>query len=196
MIWKNKILILFIPVLFFIIIASLVILTGLLTRSVLDQVVNGQDADIQIYLVQSAERTFVPKNDGLNMFSIYLKNTNLRNKNLFVLTIFDQDNPIRQIIINGKNIGDGEGVRFKFDPIVNSANQKYTLRLSAPDTEFSQAIETKLSLEAYYKPLSNINTIMVIIKDFITNIKDWRFLLMLVIIIPSAYFWATKLLNW
>ena len=100
------------------------------------------------------------------------------------------------IIINGKNIGDGEGVRFKFDPIVNSANQKYTLRLSAPDTEFSQAIETKLSLEAYYKPLSNINTIMVIIKDFITNIKDWRFLLMLVIIIPSAYFWATKLLNW
>lgn len=197
MIWKNKIIIFSIPLLFFIVVALLVILTGLFTRLVLDQVVNGQDADIKIYRLQSAEKIFVPKNDGLNMFSIFLKNANLRNKNVFVLTIFDQDvNPIRKVIINGKNIGDGEGVRFKFDPITNSANQKYTLQLSAPDTEFSQAVETKLSLEAYYKPQSKLNVIMVITRDFLSNLEDWQLLVMLVVIILGARFWATKLLNW
>lgn len=197
MIWKNKLLILSIPILFFIIVASLTILTGLFTRSVLDQVVNGQEADIKIYRLQSAEKVFVPKNDGLNMFSIFLKNSNLRNKNLFVLTIFDQDiNPIRKVIISGKNIGDGEGIRFKFDPIANSASQKYTLQLSAPDTEYSQAVETKLSLEAYYKPQSKLNIILVITRDFLSNIEDWRLLIMLVVIISGARFWATRLLNW
>lgn len=196
MIWKDKILILSIPVLFFIIITSLIILAGLFTRSVLDQIVNGQEADIKIYRLQSAEKIFVPKNDGLNMLSIYLKNSNLRNKNLFILTIFDQDiNPIRKVIINGKNIGDGEGVRFKFDPITDSSNQKYTLQLSAPDTEIGQAIETKMSLEAYYKPQNKFNIILEIAGDFVSNMNDWRLFVMLSVIISGAYYWATKLLN-
>lgn len=94
-----------------------------------------------VYNDQPVSQTITPVNNGLNTVVIYLKNARLLNTDPLLFSLSDSGGRIlRDIHISGRNIGDGETVRFQFPPLPDSAGRTYTLLLQAPDTAFDEPL--------------------------------------------------------
>ncbi|HBC72846.1 TPA: hypothetical protein DCZ90_03485 [Candidatus Amesbacteria bacterium] len=77
----------------------------------------------------------VPRNNGLNTVLIFFKNPNLGNTDRLIFSLsLPGGAELRHIEISGRNIGDGETVRFQFPPVPDSAGITYLLTISTPDT--------------------------------------------------------------
>ena len=91
---------------------------------------------------------FTSQEDRLTGIGLSIGNPNLKNKKEVILNLYqgkisqdsDLGKPIRQSILNGQNISDGAFVRFLFDPIANSKNQKYLISLASPDAGDEEVI--------------------------------------------------------
>lgn len=91
-----------------------------------------------IFNAQSITQTIVPQNNGLSTILIHLKNAQLKNVDPFIFSLADaHGNVLREISINGRNIGDGEDIRFQFAPISDSAGKTYAITLRAPYTDIA-----------------------------------------------------------
>lgn len=100
-----------------------------------DVIQSVHDREVPLFEHQSVQQTFHSTQDGLAVVNIFLKNPQLRNTSTILFTLQDgQGNTVRQLPINGRNVPDGETVRFQFAPIPSSANHTYTFVLTAPDT--------------------------------------------------------------
>ncbi len=96
------------------------------------------DRLVPMYQNRPVSQTISPQHDGLNVIMIFLKNRSLINTDKIIFTLSENEKVIRTIELSGSNIGDGDTVRFQFDPIPDSAGHTYSLRLEAPATQVSQ----------------------------------------------------------
>ncbi|MFH1863756.1 MAG: hypothetical protein ABIJ85_02515, partial [bacterium] len=66
----------------------------------------------------------------------------LKNKKEIMFNLYDKDkNLIRSSVLSGKNIEDGDFVKFVFDKINDSLNKTYTFTLSSPAAGPGEIIE-------------------------------------------------------
>jgi hypothetical protein len=91
------------------------------------------DKSKDLYDVFDVSQEFVSQKPGLMGIGMSIKNPNLKNKQKVAFTLYDKDlKPVREVVLSGLNIEDGSFVKFMFDPIADSKNQKYTLIMSCP----------------------------------------------------------------
>ncbi len=74
--------------------------------------------------------------NNLNIISLRLKNIGLRNKENVEFKLLDeQENTVRELVINGGSIGDDFDLNLTFPAIADSAGKIYTLTLKSPSTK-------------------------------------------------------------
>lgn len=70
-----------------------------------------------------------------------IKNPSLANKKEIIMDLYDSGgNIIRTVKLNGYNIGDGQYVKFVFEPISDSLNKDYQFTISSPQAADHEAI--------------------------------------------------------
>lgn len=90
-------------------------------------------------------QSFVSPKDYLTGIGVSIKNPNFANKKNVFVSLYDGDNIIRKVILNGQNIADGKFVKLFFEPITDSLNKKFTWSIAAPDAAFDDALEVFLT---------------------------------------------------
>ena len=138
-----------------------------------------ENTQVWVYKDHPISQTFTPKNNGLNVITIYLKNVSLRNQEPFKFVLSDKSVPIREINLSGYNIGDGDNVRFQFDPIMNSKDLPLTLTLSS-DSSQSKAIgvgfsepSQSIAYLTYYYPTSRLQVLKTVTISFIRKLFNF-----------------------
>lgn len=179
------------------------IISFLFIRRVPDLIQVQTDRLVPIYSKKPLDQSFISNFNGLNSISIYLKNRSLLNTQPLIFNLHDASGDlVREINISGRNIGDGESVRFQFEPISDSMKKKYLLHLSAPltlqndvpiEAGFSNsdtymfgssdlAYEPgDLSFQTYYRPQNRVEQLSGIIQHW-QNLLSWRFLISILIV--------------
>lgn len=118
------------------------------------------------YGSQDYRFSFVSPKDNLNSVVIKLKNISIRNSKPVYFKLLENQGVIKQIQINGSNIGDSSLVRFAFDEINNSKNKKYTVILSSPETKQKEALGIHTDfldspvITTYHKPSARLQMIL------------------------------------
>lgn len=88
---------------------------------------------VSIYGKRTFKQEFVSKESNLVAVATSIRNFNLKNEKDIILDLFDQEgNLIRTSVLNGKNIEDGDFVKFVFDVVPDSKDKKYSFELSSP----------------------------------------------------------------
>lgn len=89
-----------------------------------------------IYKDIAISQSFISEKDNLSGIGMSIKNPYFRNKKDVILKVYDEGhNHQRTIVINGINIADGSLLKFKFDPVKNSANKQFSFELLAPNVD-------------------------------------------------------------
>lgn len=102
----------------------------------------------KIYGNQTIFQSFMSPKDNLAGIGVSLKNPNLENKEDVVVNIYDDNrNLIRSATLNGKTIDDGKFVKFLFEPIQYSKDQKFVWSISAKNAPLEKALEVFLTKE-------------------------------------------------
>lgn len=120
--------------------------------------------------------SFISPKENLNSVVLKLKNISIRNTKTVYFNLLENQKSLRQIVINGSNIGDSSMTRFAFTEIKDSKDKKYTVILSSPETKQNQAlgIHTDLSdhpvIMTYHIPSSKFQLVFDTYKNFITKI--------------------------
>ncbi len=90
----------------------------------------------------SVKQSLKAKNNNLAAIGLSIKNPYFRNSQDLIFNLFDNQNQLlRTIKLNGKNIVDGNFILINFDQIENSQNKFYSFSLSAPNTTSAEALE-------------------------------------------------------
>jgi len=154
-----------------------------------------------IYSGHQVTQSFTPRNNGLNIITIYLKNVSLRNRDPFLFQLSDANGILRTIRINGYNIGDGDNVRFQFDPVADSGNKQFTLTLSSESPKelavgvgFSEVAES-IAFQTYYFPTSRINGVISNTIEFTRSLFQPVLIIFFFTTGLFAFLFAKKLFN-
>lgn len=100
---------------------------------------------LSIYGKEELSQKFISKEKNLTAIGTTVKNPNLKNKKEVILDLYDSSrNLIRKSVLNGFNIGDGDFVKFVFEPISDSLNKEYSFTLSSPTAGADEIIEVFL----------------------------------------------------
>lgn len=134
-------------------------------RRVPDSAQSSQNHLVPVYSDRPVSQSVTPLHNGFNVAVIYLRNASLLNRDPLVFTLTDaRHHLIRQIDLNGYNVGDGTNVRFQFLPVPDSAGQTYTLTLSAPATtpghpkiEIGFSGSGSMAFQLYYRPQNTLS---------------------------------------
>ena len=119
----------------FLLLASVVLSSVFLLRRMPDSTQDEVKELVPITSTQPISQTIIPNYNGLDTVYVFLKNPGVLNIDPFNFSLTGESGEkLVDIKINGRNIGDGETVKFQFPPLVSSAHQKLTLTLSAPET--------------------------------------------------------------
>lgn len=137
MIWLTTISILFL----------LFIVPGILA-SALDMIpANDQpgydyDKRLSIYGERLLSQKFISRDKNLTAIGTSIRNPNLKNQKEIVFNLYDKDkNLIRSSILSGKNIEDGDFVKFVFQSVPDSSGKEYSFTLSSFDAGPGETIE-------------------------------------------------------
>ncbi len=84
---------------------------------------------------------FKPDSDGLNLIYIQLKNPNFANIDPLFLSINDGNSVLTHVAISGRNLGDGDFVKFQISPLANIANKNLTIKLESPTADKTKFIQ-------------------------------------------------------
>jgi len=97
----------------------------------------------QIYEDRKIGQTFISNKDNLNIIILDLRNAMLKNEQsiFFYLKEVGTDRDLREIQINGLNVGDPGSVRLQFEPISDSAGKSYYFYLESPSSTVFDAVE-------------------------------------------------------
>lgn len=115
-------------------------------RQIPDAYQPGLEGTQKIYEDISVAQSFISPSNNLNGIGVSLKNPLLENKKDIFFEIYDKDKiMLRRIILNGKNIADGNFIKLIFDPIPGSQNKKFIFILSAPSSSKNEALEIFLT---------------------------------------------------
>ncbi len=83
--------------------------------------------------------------NNLSGIGLSIKNPNLINKKDINLSVFSNGNLLRSVTLNGRSIGDGNFIKFIFDPIDDSKGKVYNMVFSAPGVADGEALEIFLT---------------------------------------------------
>lgn len=99
----------------------------------------------KIYGKYVAVEPFLATRDNLSAIGTSIKNPNLKNIDDVVISVYDQvGNLLRESIVNGRNIPDGDFIKFKFDPIKDSKNRMFNVIL------YSRSVDAASPVEIFY----------------------------------------------
>lgn len=84
---------------------------------------------------------FFSKENNLSNVSMSIKNPNLINKKDLILKLYQDQIEQRTVVVSGKNIEDGNFVKFRFAPIANSKNKFFTFTVESPTSTKNEALE-------------------------------------------------------
>lgn len=137
----------------------------------------------RIFQDRIISQVFISRKDNLSAIGVSLKNPYLVNKKDIVLKIFNNKGELlRESILNGRDIKDGDFVEFIFPPIKDSVDQVYQFQLYADSTDEKEALEVfmtddylsdsksdkNMSFVSFYQPENIFSTYFDILKD-LTN---------------------------
>jgi len=127
------------------------------------------------------EQEFFPQKDNLTAIGLSVRNFNLQAKGDIILKLFSDGKKIRESVVSGYVIGDGDLVKFKFEAVPDSLGKTFVYRLIAPEVDEEKAFEIyttnkksnwsgnlsinnvlmdkSLSSLIYFKPKSRLNLI-------------------------------------
>ena len=185
----------YIPVIFLIIILILpaITLLGLRKEIGLNQTTEGEI--LFFYGVNDYRFTFLSPKENLSSIVLKLKNISIRNSKPVSFSLLENQEVIRQLHINGSNIGDPDVVRFAFAEIKNSKNVKYSVILSSPETEKNEALGIHTNtlnnpvIITYHIPTSRLQLISGVYKNFVDKIlADKIFFITWIILFDSIVF--------
>lgn len=144
----------------------------------------------KIYGENKFSQIIKPENNNLSAVGITFKNPNLRNKNNLHLEIKnDSGLTLVNKIVNGQVIGDGNFLRIKFPPIIDSINKNLIVNFSSENSIDNDALEIsltnnhngmkpQLALATFYSPENPIFTGLDIYSDWFNKLfKDFNFML-------------------
>lgn len=150
---------------------------------------------LEIYGNRTVSQDFSFGFNNLTQLRMTIKNPNLANDKDLILTLYDGNHQqISSSVVNGKNIPDGEYIKFGFSPIPDSANKHYTFVLSSPDSNQSNSYSVytdgqTVSYTAFYKPQNLLITTTTIINQFLIRLTGdsvfFVFYLLLIVLIFS-----------
>lgn len=104
------------------------------------------DRTQKIYGSLTISQSFIAKEDHLSQIGMSIKNPNYAyKKDLFFILLDAEGKKLRNLTLSGKNIPDGEFIKFKFAPVEISKNQRFTYILSAPQAGLEDALEVFLT---------------------------------------------------
>lgn len=104
------------------------------------------DRTQKIYGSITISQSFIAKDDHLSRIGMSIKNPNYAyKKDLLFILVDAEGKKLRDVTLNGKNIPDGEFIKFKFTPVEISKNQRLTYILSAPQARQQDALEVFLT---------------------------------------------------
>lgn len=127
-----------------IIIFSVIFLPAVLLFGIKEFSYNPQpslDATQRIFGDVLVSQTFISRDNNLSDIGMSIKNPNLRNKENIMLALYENGLEKRRVVVNGRNIGDGDFVKFKFTPLGGSKDKEYVYTLSAPGVFESESLE-------------------------------------------------------
>lgn len=138
---------------------------------------------------------FISLKENLNSVVIKLKNISIRNSKPVYFNLLENQETVKQIRINGSNIGDSSMIRFAFDEIKNSKKIKYTVIINSPETEKEEAlgIHTDAANQpviiTYHTPSSRLQLISDVYRNFATKLlADKTFIAIWLILFGSIVF--------
>jgi hypothetical protein len=151
------------------------------------------ETEVWIYKNHDITQKITPVHNGLNVLTIYMRNIGLRNRQPLNFSLLDQKGDvIREIALNGYNVGDGDSVRFQFAPIVDSGGKSYQIVLSSPTSVYKDAIGVgfyagSISYEAYYFPEGKLAVVRDVVSTLFARLFSIRFIVMFVILGAIAF---------
>lgn len=95
-----------------------------------------------IYKERDLTQHFISKKENLTAIATSIRNPNLMNRKEISFVLYDENNNmIRTSSLNGFNIGDGDFMKFVFEPIVDSKDKKYSFTISSPSSFETETVE-------------------------------------------------------
>lgn len=89
---------------------------------------------------------FISPEDNLTGIGVSIKNPNFINKQALIVNLYDdKDKLIREIFLNGQNIGDGKFVKIIFEPIKYSQGKIFTWSVVSSRSTVEDAMEIFLT---------------------------------------------------
>lgn len=168
----------------------------------------GFDWTEKVYSHNTVTQTIFSSHNNLSAVGMSIKNPFFRNKKDIFLKIYKDSNLLRESKLNGLNIGDGDFVRFHFEPITESMSQTFSLVLTAPDSDEQETLELivsksipnwskqlkvgdeiktgSLSMVQFSSNQNKLGTSFLIFKDLIVRISQDKLFLILVLLIPFS----------
>jgi hypothetical protein len=159
------------------------------------------DAVEKVYDRFSVSQSFTSCRDNLSAIALTIKNPNLENKKDITMNLSENGKLIRNATLSGKNIPDGEYVKFIFDTIPGSKNKEYSFSLTAPkagkddslqvyysdqkpDTsgkftitrvEEAEEMDGSISFVSLHKPTNRLALVVMIYSNWLTRFTSDRF---------------------
>lgn len=99
----------------------------------------------KIYSDIILSQSFISPEDNLVGIGVSIKNPNFANKKKLLFQIFDDENLIKTIDLNGQNIADGKFVKILFEPIKSAKNKKFVWSVSSAESSLDEALEIFLT---------------------------------------------------
>jgi hypothetical protein len=97
---------------------------------------------VSIYGDKIYEQKFVSDVDNLTAIGASIKNPNLKNKSKVNFQIKDEnENILREVVLNGFNIDDGSYIRINFEPIQNSKDRSFKFVISSINANVDEVLE-------------------------------------------------------
>lgn len=107
-----------------------------------DQPGYGDLGRVSVYGLRDFKQVFLSKDNNLTAIATTIKNPNLKNKKDILFKLYEENNNlVRNVILNGFNIGDGDFVKIVFEPIADSKDKKYYFVISSPTAGEEEIIE-------------------------------------------------------
>lgn len=173
-------------IIFCLLILFLPALAGLGVRLVPNKFQPSLDWTQKIYGDVAVSQPLISTSDRLSGVGVSIKNPNLINQEDIIMSLYRGNDLMRVVTINGKSIGDGNFVKFLFEPLPGSKGQIYQVVFSAPSSPIEKALEifvTKdpswekmivrnkdssvgLSMVVFYRPSGPISLLTDIYKEW------------------------------
>jgi len=107
-----------------------------------DQPGYGDMGRVSVYGLRQFTQEFLSTDTNLMAIGTTIKNPNLKNKKIIKFNLYDEkNNLIREVKLNGFNIGDGDFVKFVFEPVPDSSQKKYNFTISSPEAGEEEILE-------------------------------------------------------